>query len=114
MKHLHGVAYDTKWIMFQGLLNVASDPSEWGGSNTKLGVVTSNDIVVNFWKLYSRGGVLKYLLFLLIVHENVLQSLNLVHLHFTLSSSSSSSSSFLVNLTNYPIQSSPKNNFCHI
>jgi hypothetical protein len=43
----------------------------------------------------------------------VLQSLNLVHLHFTLSSSSSSSS-LLVNLTNDPTQSSPTNDFCHI
>ena len=46
MKNLDGILHGTTWIVFQGLLDIVSGPSKWGRSNTKLGAMSSNKIVI--------------------------------------------------------------------
>lgn len=47
MKILRDILHDTKW-MHHGLLDIALDPSKRCGSNIKPGVVTSNQIAIEF------------------------------------------------------------------
>jgi hypothetical protein len=60
--------------MFHDLLDIALDPSKRGGSNTKLGAVTFNQIAID---PYCHDGGSK--------PNHILRSPNMVHFYFTLS-----------------------------
>ena len=77
MRNIHGVLDGNKSIMLHSPLDIVVGPLIRGGSNVKLGAMAIT-YAIGFQKLYMAMVGTKA--------ENMLQSLNMVHLHFTLSS----------------------------
>lgn len=81
----HGVLDGIKWIMFHDKPYNALGPSKGGGSNVKLGILTSNWIAIGklFLKIFHyHGRVLDYWL-LWIEHKICCGLFNMIHFYFT-------------------------------
>ena len=85
MKNVHVVLHGTKWIIFNGILDIALGPSKWDGFSAKLGGMTSNSIAIDKkYYIICMWWNLDYPPFW-IYYKSMLHSLNMIHFYFALS-----------------------------